>query len=529
MSVMVRRDLDDLECLRRGAEVPRPMGDALVIGAVRVITACVAMAAPVVVAGCAGPGPRLFPVAPMAVESLAAGGVERRYDTDGDGRADYAEIQGADGIVEALRCDSNGDGTFDSRIDLAEARNSDECRHLIVVLDSVPFTMVQELWNQGRFRLFRPPARVISPFPVMTDLCLSEFFGTTPCPGVESEHFDGRMLTNGYMVYASNGNAPWFDRVDYHLKPVAHALAYLWPRPWYGHELRHIQEGFEQSDQKVFVGYCVSNSALGARIGRDGHQIGLIQVDRFCQWITFKTRGRTQITLLSDHGHNLVGSERIPLSDMLREFGYRVRTSLEKAGDVVVPEFGMVTCAVIHTREAEQVARDVVGIEGIELVAYCDVNDRMVVLGRGGRARITRSPAGFRYACEFGDPLELAPILGELARRGKVDADGFVSDQVLMEATVGHVYPDAVYRLWRAFHGLVQHTPDVLVSVQDGWHCGSPAMSSLVHMTAAHGNLRPLSSSAFSMTTAGPLPEVLRMERLAATLEALGVPVKREE
>ena len=51
-------------------------------------------------------------------------------------------------------------------------------------------------------------------------------------------------------------------------------------------------------------------------------------------------------------------------------------------------------------------------------------------------------------------------------------------------------------------------------------------MSRLIRMSAAHGNLKQSSSSAFVMTTAGPLPEVLRMEDLGGALQELGVPVK---
>ena len=462
---------------------------------------------------------------PFAVESRTGGGTDRLYDTDRSGQADYAEVLSPDGMVIALRYDTTGDGALDLDIDLDEARKED-CRHLIIIVDSIPFTMVRDLWHKGRFRLFHPPGRVISPFPVMTDLCLSELFGTTPCPGVESEYYDGRTLMNGYLVYASEGNVPWQRHVDYHLSSVAHAVAYLGPREWYGHELRRIQELFMESAQARFAGYIVGTSALGARLGRNGHQEGLIQLDRFCQWITFKTRGRTHITLLSDHGHNLVRSERIPLPNILEEFGYRVRRTLEKPGDVVVPEFGMVTCAAIHTRDPELVAGDVVGVEGVELTAYCDARDRVVVMSREGRAEISRSPAGFRYARDYGDPLRLEPILADLAACGKADGDGFVGDEVLMDATLGHVYPDVVYRLWRAFHGLTEHTPDVLVSIRDGWHCGSPAMSNLVQLRAAHGSLRQSSSSGFSMTTAGVLPGVVRMERLAGRLEALDVPAR---
>ena len=66
----------------------------------------------------------------------------------------------------------------------------------------------------------------------------------------------------------------------------------------------------------------------------------------------------------------------------------------------------------------------------------------------------------------------------------------------------------------------------MLVSVKDGYHCGSPTMTGFVTLTGAHGNLRPASSTAFVMTTTGRVPDGLRMQNLIAALRALGVPLR---
>ena len=231
----------------------------------------------------------------------------------------------------------------------------------------------------------------------------------------------------------------------------------------------------------------------------------LVRLDRTCQEIMRKTRGRVQITLLSDHGHNLMKSQRLPLTDELVRCGYRVCTSLRNAGDVVVPEFGAVNCAAIYTLSPATVARDVAGIEGVDLVTYRDDANDVIVLSRTGRARISRDGERYRYVFERGDPLQLRPVLEALAEQGKVDGHGYVDDETLFAATVDGAYPDGVHRLWRAFDGLVENTPDVLISVKDGWHCGSPTLSNMLEMRAIHGSLSSLSSSAFVMTTLAPL------------------------
>jgi hypothetical protein len=237
------------------------------------------------------------------------------------------------------------------------------------------------------------------------------------------------------------------------------------------------------------------------------------------------TRGRICITLLSDHGHNLVSSRRIPLSEAIAEFGYQVGNKLNGPMDVVVPEFGVVTCAAIYTHQPQRVAADVVGLEGVEHTTYLDEADRVIVLSPSGRAVISHRSNAYRYQPLEGDPLDLLPIIEQLAAEGKVDADGYIDDQVFFKATVDGAWPDAVYRLWRAFHGLVQYQPDVLVSVQDGWHCGSPGMTRYLQLAAAHGSLNRSSSTGFAATMAGAIPPVLRMQDLRHCLQQLGVPI----
>lgn len=509
------------------------------------------------VAGCAGPPPELFPVAPLVSRSLPDGGTEREYDTDADGTGDFRERLDAGGRVASMIYGDPQRGGWDDEVRLSDV-GRDPARELILLLDSVPYAMVREAWDGGRLRYFPPPSRVISVFPVMTDPAFCEFFGDTPCPGVESEYYDGRRLTSAFDAYVSGANTPWQRHLDYRLNPVAHAPAYLDGLPWYLHELRRTQQLWFASSAPRLAAYFVGTSALGARRGRDGHQAALVTLDRFCQHVMHRTRGRTRITLLSDHGHNLVMSRLLRLDRAFTDLGYRVRDRIEAPQDIVLPRFGIVTYASIHTRCPERVAADVSGLEGVDFAVYLDrPRDEVVVVGPRGRARIARHDAAradagshggtrrtadavgrggrggagvaYRYACDVGDPLLLRPVLDRLPRGSTADAPpGFIADAVLFAATQDHAYPDVVHRLWRAFHGLIAHTPDVMVAIGDGYHAGSGLFSTLLPLAAAHGNLRPPSSYAFATTTAGALPETLRIEDLRAALESLGVDVGGE-
>jgi hypothetical protein len=368
----------------------------------------------------------------------------------------------------------------------------------------------------------------------MTDLSLAELFGVSPCVAVESSYYDGRRLNSGFGTYASEGNAPWIRDIDYLLPFADHFYAYLFPNRWLEHDLGQIERRLLSSDPGRFAGYLVGGSAIGALDGETGHIDALRRLDEFCNALIYKTRGRLSITLLSDHGHDYRARRRIKLRDFLNERGYRVGRTLIEPGDVVAPEFGLISCAVFHTKSPKDVAQDLVEAEGVDLAIYRESraggerDDRVVVLSNGGRAAIDRlaeEGVQFRYSTEQGDPLELIPTIKNLSALGLVSPEGFVADKQLFEATARHKYPDAVYRLWRAFHGLTRHTPDVLVSTQEGYYCGNGLMTSFLDLAASHGALDSQSSVGFAMTTAGGLPPDIRMEDLADCLGGLGVPL----
>ncbi|MCH8852827.1 MAG: PTS sugar transporter subunit IIA [Planctomycetes bacterium] len=356
--------------------------------------------------------PTLMPAEPLANQVNPAGGRTAFYDTNRDGQSDYAEQLGPDGRVAVLLFDTDHDGQLERRVVLDQLDHS-KSRELLIILDSVPYHLVHVFWNEVLFRLFHPPSVIVSPFPAMTDLCLAEFFGVSPCPGVESRYFDGEHLTPGLLTYTLEGNAPWLEHVDAYIWPINHGYIYSAPEPSFLHELHAIEQVFFQSDEPTVCGYSVGASAMGALKGEAGHRQLLEYVDRFCQSIVQRTEGQVRITLMSDHGHNFAQSKPFSLHKELRAMGYRDGSSLRKPGDIVVPRYGPVTCAAIHTREPAKVAADVIKIAGVDLSFYRE-GDEIAVHSADGFARIARSGDRYRYVTQRGDPLQLLPILEQL-------------------------------------------------------------------------------------------------------------------
>lgn len=475
------------------------------------------------VGGCLSARPTPFPVVPQALEPTEDGARWLQYDVDGDGRADYAEHVTAAGWLDELRFDDNGDGRWDESVRRADIAPT---RQLVLILDSVPFEMVQSAQAHGCFTLFRPPSRIIAPFPAMTDMSLNELFGTSPSPGLESDRYDGRKMHDGWKGYPREDNSPWLAGVDWHEPYRRHGQAYLGPERCFRRELAEIERLLTSTDSPTLVAYSVGPSALGFIDGRAGHLLGLAEVERFCRMLSHRYRGRIAITLLSDHGHYFAKSRMFPLRRTLEGLGYRVSQRLREPGDVVVAGFGLISCAGLYSASAGQVARDIVRAEGVELAMY-RAGEEVVVLSAEGRARVARCAGGWRYTVDFGDPLALGPIIARLRASGAVDAAGVIDDEALFAATVDHVYPDPLDRCWGAFHGLMEQPPDVLLSLAEGWHWGSPFIDAHITVQGAHGSLNRASTVGFIMSTQGTLPPNLRMRDVPENLAAIGVNLRR--
>jgi len=477
--------------------------------------------------GCSSRRPTYLPSA-IASTSLDDGGVEHAYDTDGDGESDYFEQINARGRVVRLRFDDDNGSVINLSPSAAKKAltAADHGRpHLLIILDSIPFAMVADAHNRGSFPYFYPPAKVISPFPVMTDLALNEFFGLSPAVAVETDYYDGEHSVDGWGPYAAEANSKWLRCVNYHRPFNQHGDAYLNPRAGFHRELYDVEQMIESRQGQPTVAYMVSTSALGFLQGRSGHQWGLTHLDRFCRALFHRYRGQIEITLMSDHGHQFVRAKRAPIESDLRRLGYRVTDRLRTQGDVVVPRYGLVSAASLHTSEPRRVAADLSRKTYVEFAAFRQPGGGLCVVVRDKRAIIELRGDRFRYTVESGDPLRLAPVIAKLTAAGKFDADGFASDEDWFAATTEHLYPDPLYRLHRAVYGLVEHVPDVLVSLRSDWFFGSPFMALVVAPQAIHGSLSAESSAGFAMTTVEPLPRAVRMIDLATALHQAGWPV----
>ena len=444
------------------------------------------------------------------------------FDTDRDQRADFWQYQRPGGRKYALAYATNESAGPGPRIEL-DAIEPAECPHYVIVLDGVPFELVDQLYREGHFRFFYPPARVICCFPSMTDLALNEMFHTGPCLGYEALYFDRRAnrLTDGTAVYLSGRNSRWLEQMDYRCSFWWDAQAYLNPQALFDHETNGIIRTFRAIEDGEGYAYTVGTAGLGTRGGRAAVLKYLRTVDRLCEQIIFERRGRVKITLTADHGHNLVENRRISFRKVLEAGGYRQTKTLREPRDVVPISYGLVTYAAFYTDDPAGVANCLVNHEDVEFACY-PADDAVIVCDRTGHARITKGEAGFVYDAREADPLKLNPIIEQLRRDRKVSANGEIDTEALFGATVNHYYPDPLARIWAAFHELVENPPDVIVNLRDGACYGSRFFHTMIGKVAStHGSLNRANSTTFALTMLGELPPALRSRDLLPALEAL--------
>jgi hypothetical protein len=77
------------------------------------------------------------------------------------------------------------------------------------------------------------------------------------------------------------------------------------------------------------------------------------------------------------------------------------------------------------------------------------------------------------------------------------NAEGFASADNWFAATATHAYANAVSAIYQGLTDHVINRANLLVSLKDGSHYGSPFFDWLVTMRSTHGNLRRTSMTGF--------------------------------
>lgn len=473
------------------------------------LLACLALA------GCGGGVD--FPLTSLH-ESAEAVGAHRAYDTTGDGKADFFTFLDRRGVATVLAYDTTGDSLPNVRLDTASVP-FDRCRHLVIVLDGFAYDLVKGWYDAGGLRMFHPPSRVVTPYPSMTDLCIADILADAPCTGQEALYFDhqANALGGGVMSYLAGENAPAKRLFQYRAPLHWDAAAFVVGWPVFVAELDGMKDRFDEDLTREVLAYTVGSAGVGTRRGAAGQRDCLRRVEQLVNNVLWQSRGMARVTLLSDHGHSYTFARRIDLEGHLESRGWTLADSLDNGKTAVHIRFGLVTYASFATRLPADLAVDLTDADGVELASYASGRNVVVLGPLGARAVISRKGSSYRYAPVVGDPLGLETILAAVP----ADTEGFRHADALLAATIAHEYPAPLQRLWRAHFALANKRPDVLVSLEDRFFCGSNGMACFLDIASTHGSLNRTNSVTFIMSTAGALPSVMRSRDIPKNMKAL--------
>ena len=468
--------------------------------------------APCMIGGCAAPSDRL--TFPDGASEASSRGLF--YNVHHHSPPDFAMLPDEHGRLDVLAYDDDGDGKFDRFYRLSDYRNED-VPHLIVLLDSIPYEPVAERYRHGDFGFFDPPQKVIPPFPSLTELCFTKLLGAPPLPGMVDTYFnpdEGAIARNLWKRALGGYRQPWERRLHYLANGWESGFTYLNPRPWFAAELARARQALDDSPDRVTLVYFISSSAMLSKYGRVGLDEVLDGVRRLCLQLLYERRGALKITLLADHGHNMMATTNVSLAPWLTKAGFRVSDRLRDDRDAVLELLGLVTYAGIHTAHPAAAARAVCACPEVQHAAYLE-GSRVIIRDARGAAAIECADHKLRYVPIDGDPLNYAPVLKSL----QADPNGFADDQTWFAATKDQEYPDAPRRLWDAFHGQVVHPPDVMVIMRDGYCCGDPYIENFIHMASSHGGLNQANTATFVMSMTGRATQPMRTKDVLSAIE----------
>ncbi len=393
-------------------------------------------------------------------------------------------------------------------------------RDFVLMLDGVPYAVMDSLYRAGHFRGFAPPSRLLSTFPSLTTLAFRDIWREPPTRGYEERYYDlaaNELRGGAWDVLSGKESSEGFHRhVNVEGAPVVSGLAYAFPLRIAPIEYAELRRGVLErlGRDSIVVAYSISTDAVAHAAGRAAQVDQVLRLEALVDDVRRREPG-VRVDLLSDHGNDFVPSHRIALDDELRRAGFRPGDRLRHPGDVVIPRFGLVGSVAIYAAAADRprLARVLARATGVEFAIW-DSAGAVIVEGATGRARVDADAAAtrFRYTPEAGDPLQLEPALRELRAAGEQDAGGFAPDSAWLRRTLETPWEDSLRRLVLGVRGSVLNPAAVLVSLSPGHHFGDPVGDAFTRMEGTHGSLRSAGSTGFLMSTAGPRPPVVRSD-----------------
>jgi len=436
----------------------------------------------------------------------------QKLDTNQDGQTDTWRFATAGHDLSEV--DSNHDGVVDQLVltnpeikRLNLSRSMPGLRQLAVCLDGVPYEVMARLWDEGLFREFSRPVKMISVFPSVSDVAMTEVLHAEKVPGYENLYFDVQRnrIAGGALSTVSKARIPYLEILDYDEPGIFKGIAYILPVKTYRADLGRFLKRYNAADLRHYRAHVCSTDSLCHVMPPEDFRQLLHEADAVLREIFLRHDGALDFVVFSDHGNSQVLSTRVDVEKFLAEQGFQVDSSIKSEKSVVIPGFGLVGVMAVYCKAEStlKLAQVLSHCEGVDFCCFLNQKAAEIVSAKG-TARILADASGrsFKYEATSGDPLELSSIQQRLVQDGYADSQGFVKTDAWFKATSEHEFPDAVNAIYRGLTNHVSNQANLLVSLKDGYQYGSKFFDKLVTLRSTHGSLHKSSMTGFLMRNA---------------------------
>lgn len=406
-------------------------------------------------------------------------------------------------------------------------------RHLIICVDGIGFSLIEKMRAENNFKAFRAPGRMISPFPTLTNVAMTEIMepvGAEETNGYEETFFDTqRNAIRGNLLHRFRRKSfiknSFRELFDYHPSALKSGLGYAVP-PLSTYlealsDLVRLRQKVNGSSQPVFYAYLGATDSLAHLGGERLVKSYLTRLDNTLSSLRRQHGSLLEITIFSDHGNHFRSYRRAKIQDALRAGDFKLSDRLKTGNNVVLPQFGLVGCAVIFTQEQNEpaIAQALRFVEGVDFISY-EKSGTVYLISERGEATIEREGTQYRYHAQLGDPLELLPIIQRFTETKQHTRADFFEDADWFAATQELARPDAVRRIYDGATNHVRSRANVIVSFKDGYYSGSRTLDLFAFLQATHGSLGREQSLGFVINTERAMPTYVRAGELWAAMGA---------
>jgi hypothetical protein len=375
-------------------------------------------------------------------------------------------------------------------------------QRLVLALDGVPYGMFAQLQAEGHFADYGPAARMVSSFPSLSGVSFAAIGGGAIPEGYQEMRYDpDTNQVVGNTLYTLSGRAHQNLPADNSPHSLTHrVVGYMAPYTMAMRDLARIREELLASRKAGFVAYLAQSDVILHVDGADAGRAFLVDLEAWLAALQAEVRARTGrdllVDLVSDHGSTLVKGRQVNLPRQLKHCGYRRNDTIDGPRDVAYSLAGIIGSVAVTARpeSVEPVAACLAAAEGVDLVAV-DRGDRVGLLAADGREAEVRllpgAPERYAYRSVQGDPLGL--FGAEVVAPG---TEREYEAEAQFRASLDTKYPDALRRVWRAFHGSVQDPSPILLSLADGREAGYRTVRSLAWLRGRGGTHGSLTAAA---------------------------------